>query len=688
MRFLLLCFICFSSPLLAEVGDTITIVAHDQTDMVWNQRYDEEVVFNLNTVDIAEAKMNFTLGCASSHCSDWDYTVHVYAGLKDGTLDSTINTIDTLSMEPFEVDTTWNYSDHYNYFQLGRLITPYGTYMNSTNPAYGIAGFDDTWTHEYEFDVSDYVGLLQTDARIRIHYDGWSEGFSGTVKFEFIEGTPARKPLSIQNILGVRNNNGAGGFGYTSQAELESGVLAPAKVFIPEGTESARINVWYSGHGADNQGCAEFCERSYTLKVEGDQIANQSLWRDDCGLVPLYPQGGTWVYNRGNWCPGDKVERYEHDVTAYAVPGDSMEYDFDIAPHYNTSGGASFSFNVQLVTYGASNFTHDVAIVDIISPSTKDAYSRRNPICGQPIIKIKNNGTSNLISCWIRYGVVEGIDCWHYWTGNLKSQEETEVTLPLMNWFNLDDDPRFFAEVSFPGGQGDEYAENNIMYSEVEKVTNYDEDFVVFFRTNNRPEENSWELLDSEGNVIDSDDDFFANFEYEVPIDVEPGCYTFVFKDFDAAIGGGDGLAWWANSDESDGVIRIQDESGAVIENLEADFGSEVRINFTRGYNQGTEPFGVTCETYSGIDDLEIQNNFAIYPNPNEGSFVIALDKNADIPNSIEVYSTEGKKVFEQSLSNIDRHINLSMPDVQSGVYFVKLIGAKSSLSWRSMVIK
>jgi len=362
----------------------------------------------------------------------------------------------------------------------------------------------------------------------------------------------------------------------------------------------------------------------------------------------LYPQGGTWIYNRGNWCPGDKVERYEHDVTAYAVPGDSMEYDFDIGPHYNTNGGASFSFNVQLVTYGPSNFTHDVAIVDIISPSTK----------------------------------------WHYWTGNLKAQEETEVTLPLMNWFNLDDDPRFFAEVSFPGGQGDEYAENNIMYSQVEKVTNYEEDFVIFFRTNNRPEENSWELLDSEGNVLESDDDFFANFEYEVPIDVEPGCYTFVFKDFDAAYGGGDGLAWWANADETAGVIRIQDQSGAIIENLEADFGSEVRINFTRGYDQGSEPFGVTCETYSGINDPEIQDSFTIYPNPNEGSFVIALDDSAEIPNSIEVYSTEGRKVFTQILSTGDRQINLTMPDVQSGVYFVKLIGDKSSLSWRSMVIK
>lgn len=680
MRYSLLFVLLFSCPLLAEVGDTIKVVAHEATDMVWNQRYDEEVSFNLGDTDIAEAKMNFTLGCASSHCSDWDYTVHVYAGLKDGTLDSSINVIDTISVEPFVADTTWNYSDHYDYYQLGRLITPYGSYMNTTNGVYGQAGFDDTWTHEYEFDVSDYVGLLRDETRIRIHYDGWSEGFSADISFDFIEGTPARKPQLVQNIMG--------GFAYSTQAELEAGILAPKKVFVPEGTESARINVWYSGHGADNAGCAEFCERSYTLKVEGQQVATQSLWRDDCGLNPLYPQGGTWIYNRGNWCPGDKIERYEHDVTTYAVPGDSLEFDFDIGPHHNTSGGASFSFNVQLITYGASNFTHDVAMVDIIAPSSKDAHSRKNPICGEPIIKIKNNGTSNLSSCWVRYGVVQGIECWHQWTGNLKAQEETEVTLPLMNWFNLDQDPRFFAEVLWPSGQTDAYAHNNTMYSQVEKVTNYDEDFVVFFRTNNRPDENRWELLDSEGNVLESDDDFFANFEYEVPINVNPGCYTFVFYDHDPSYGGGDGLAWWANSDESDGVIRLQSETGEVIEELEADFGSEMRFNFTRGYNQGSEPFGVTCGAYSTIENLPSAQSLEIYPNPNDGNFVLQFGETVESNSRVEVYNITGQVIYSEQLQSNASQLNLQLPAAQTGLYYVKLYQANHSPIWRSVVVK
>jgi len=680
MRFaIILCFL-ITAPLFAEVGDTISVVAHDNTQMVWNVRYDEEVSFNLGDRDIAEAKMNFTLGCADAHCSDWDYTVHIYAGIKDGTLDSSINVIDTISVDPFVADTTWNFSDHYDYYELGRLITPYGTYMNTENPAFGIAGFDETWTHLYEFDVTDYVGMLREDTRIRIYYDGWQTGFSADVSFDFIEGTPAREARQVQNILGA--------FTYTNQNDVENGPLAPSKVFVPEGTESARINVWYSGHGADNAGCAEFCEKGYRLEVAGQEIAEQSLWRDDCGLVPIFPQGGTWIFNRGNWCPGDKIERYEHDVSDLIVPGDSLEFDFDLFNHYNTSGGANFRFDVQLVTYGPSNFIHDVAMVDIIAPSTKDAHSRKNPICGQPIIKIKNNGSSTLSSAWIRYGVVEGIDCWHQWTGSLPAQEEVEVTLPLMNWFNLNDDPRFFAEVLEPSGQPDAYAENNLMYSQVEAVTNYEDDFVVFFRTNNRPAENSWELLDSEGNILESDDDFFANTEYEVLINVNPGCYTFVFKDHDPALGGGDGLAWWANNDESDGLLQIRNESGGLIENLQTDFGSEMRFNFTRGYNQGSEPFGITCATFSGIEDATLTSSFDIYPNPNQGDFVVDLGERPESISKVEIFNTAGQMVYEKSVVNSgSSQLSLTMPNVEAGVYFVKVINSQTSPSWRSMVI-
>ena len=62
--------------------------------------------------------------------------------------------------------------------------------------------------------------------------------------------------------------------------------------------------------------CAEFC-RALLLAINRQHLArgNTFLWRDDCGKNEVYPQTGTWVYNRGNWCPGAVVRRIVQPLT-------------------------------------------------------------------------------------------------------------------------------------------------------------------------------------------------------------------------------------------------------------------------------------------------------------------------------------------------------------------------------------
>ena len=57
------------------------------------------------------------------------------------------------------------------------------------------------------------------------------------------------------------------------------------------------------------------------------------------------------------------------------------------------------NFDVFLVLdERGSNFINDAEITDIIRPSLKDEYSRFNPICGKPLIKIRNYGSDPLTS--------------------------------------------------------------------------------------------------------------------------------------------------------------------------------------------------------------------------------------------------------------------------------------------------
>ena len=74
-------------------------------------------------------------------------------------------------------------------------------------------------------------------------------------------------------------------------------------------------------------------------------------------------------------------------------------------------------------------------IVDIIKPSLKDEYSRMNPICGKPLIKVRNYGKDPLTSIDINYGVIGGAVHTYKWNGNLNFLQEEEVELPaLSSW--------------------------------------------------------------------------------------------------------------------------------------------------------------------------------------------------------------------------------------------------------------
>ena len=66
----------------------------------------------------------------------------------------------------------------------------------------------------------------------------------------------------------------------------------------------------------------------------GKVIDRTDLWKD-CGSNPLYPQGGTWVYDRGHWCPGDLQNPDCYDVKA--SPKESL-IDIDMMPYVDFIG--------------------------------------------------------------------------------------------------------------------------------------------------------------------------------------------------------------------------------------------------------------------------------------------------------------------------------------------------------------
>ena len=644
----------------AAPGDTTSVYVHDKTDMVWYGGYNDMGYFPDGTTQYSKILMTYTMACASGGCSDWDYTTRIEAMIPTGTFDSTVTNVDTITL-----DTTWNVFEVINPYEMARVITPYAGYMRESQN-----GYTPNWEHDYVFDVTDFVHILKDSVQIRAFYEGWSTGFAATLRFDFIEGKPPRDIISIQNVYKGGGGYSTGGFGF------EANQWYAKQVEIPANSTQQKLRVTVSGHGFDNSNsCAEFCIRDYFVNVNGTQVGTGTLWRDDCGFNPIYPQGGTWVYDRANWCPGMRAFTHEYDLTPYLTPGNTEEIDLDMESYFwGGTQSPSYGYSIQLVSYGDLNFANDAAITDIINPSTDDIHKRLNPSCGQPTITIRNEGSNTMTTADILYGVNGSTLCTYTWTGSLDFMEETDVTLPSVNWADYNTDNRLFsASIVGVNGISDENPQNNALKSTFDiPEDSYPSSIKVRINTNNRGDETGYTLRDVDSNVIGerATGSMSSNEQYNDDYTLEPGCYVLSIYDT-----GEDGLQWWANTSQGTGNASIvRGDVSITVYSFRSDFGSEVHHYFTIG-DLAEIPYSGNCNTVSTEDTELSDSELIVQPNPNTGEFYLQLN-DVQIQNAqLTVHDMLGKVVYQSDLGDVNGAFNqnIDLRTAAKGVYLVNV---------------
>lgn len=518
-----------------------------------------------------------------------------------------------------------------NRFELGRYITPYGINLSLGN------GW--TWT----YDVSDYATLLHDS--VQLEAGNWQELLD--VQFWMIKGIPPRDPIRVTNMWN-------GDFWYGTSTPWDT-LVKPFNMQIPLDANNTRIKIRTTGHGGGgNENCAEFCPKNHFLMMDGNQLWTKLVWRDNCSLNPLYPQGGTWVYQRSNWCPGAEVWTYDFELTPHVTPGSTHNFDYNADAYtWNGQGSApNYVTEIQRIDYTAPNFTLDAAIDEVLSPSADQMWKRDNPICGHPIIRIKNTGSTNLTSLTITYGIQGAAQSTYQWTGNLAFMETAEVTLGTFDWTQASN--IFNVTISAPNNGVDEYAQNNSVNTVYNFPPSLPNNFVLELKTNLYPGENYLEITDNWGNVIFSRQPTAQNTFYRDTLDLPDGCYNLYLHDYDE-----DGLSWWANNDGA-GFFRIRSAtSPAVLMQFGADFGSLVYQQFTIGaYNNISTPTSTA------------QNLLNIYPNPSSGEFYI--DMNLATPNNtLKLVDVTGKTIWQKTFSESGlQSEDIALQQIPKGMYF------------------
>ncbi len=630
----------------ANPGDTTVVQAHNAVQMPNYGNYDNLVTFPNGTTSYQKIVMEYTLGkynCGNGYnpsnpgegtgqtgwCADWDYDVHVIACNAAG---------DTLEM--------------------GELITPYA---NTTFPL-----FPWTWTQSYCYDVTDFYPILKDGVTIRVFYSGYSGGFTSTIKFHFIEGTPPRNVVKISKLW-------HGGFAYGNAGDpIETKVAAKTEAF-PANAVSAETKVIITGHGGDNtENCAEFCKKWYQYKVNGTTVEQRDIWRDNCGSNAVSPQSGTWPIDRANWCPGAQVNTIIHKVPASVTPGQSYNVDMDFQTYTSGNNGASYKLSAIMFYYGSYNHTVDAGIERVISPNNISDFVIENPICGSPEIAVKNYGGSAINSIKFEYGIEGSTLSTYTWNTTLAPMAEADVTLPQLAGLNTTtgNNNTFVVRILQVNGAADENIHNNTQKTTFASTPVWNGgNFAVSFKTSGAAPfgagENTttWKITDLANNTVvtqRSSTGMASGAIKNDTIHLENGCYK-----LEVECPKGYGLSFFSYINPR-GYVRVYDlASGNKLPVPNSDLGaSGLEGNFGNGFVQY---FRVQGSVVS-VEELE-RSSYALSIFPNPASDVIHINVIGTVKQEaqIQLLNLLGQVVYSETTKN--QNINVPVRNLSNGVY-------------------
>jgi hypothetical protein len=660
LRFtLLLLMVCGSSILsFAAPGDTTIVTTSPVLNADASTNYDTMIVLPTTTtyrkIFLIYTVNSHTCAASATYCHQWDYLGNVV--LK---------------------------SPHGDTVELARIITPFATSGSSRFPA------PPAWSEDYVFDVTDFAPLLRDTVTINSALGVGSPGFGIYTKLVFIEGTPDRNTIAIHPLYSHGAAFGGGTYGSaTTPINTHFPVLNET---APAGTVSAAFRLIVTGHGSDANYCCEFAEHYYDLILNGTPIQRQYVWRT-CGMNELYPQGGTWLYDRSNWCPGSSVLPYYHALPGVTA-GTSYNINIAFEPYTVASASGNYHTGASAIYYGGMNKTLDASIEDIIAPSSSPQHFRENPANNLPTVHIHNSGGTAISSVAFQYGVVDSTMQTYLWNGTLPSLADTVISLPAstslayMSSTSQSGTFPFIITITGVNGTPDADQTNDTMRSKFIVAPRWPDTLVVKMLTSNlgadganinvNPADASWYITNVNGDTIVSRTNTNYSTLYLDTVTLPANGY---YKFFISSPAFCSGLHYWAFDQGftgyAPGYLHIKKLTGAFLTMHGYTYATSTtptglknggeHDDFGCGYSQY---FYVSTASNVGIHGVKNTSSIVIYPNPANEEINVEFNNIDTHGSSISVVNILGQKVYSAALSS--GSINISSRDFAPGLYTI-----------------
>lgn len=188
----------------------------------------------------------------------------------------------------------------------------------------------------------------------------------------------------------------------------------------------------------------------------------------------------------------------------------------------------------------------------------------------------------------------------------------------------------------------------------------------LVLKLDDNPEETSWELLDSDGNVLYSGGSYTTPnlFMIETFTLNETDCYSFIIYDE-----GGDGLT-------GSGLYKLAYASPPIIFAQGTDFGFEDHVQFGIGL--------------TGEEEFVVGKGMEIYPNPTDQKAMVSFELLKSQTVEMKVFNSVGGLVYASEVKaySAGKHIlEFDGERLTSGVYYINLMIGES-VEVRKLIIR
>ena len=305
----------------------------------------------------------------------------------------------------------------------------------------------------------------------------------------------------------------------------------------------------------------------------------------------------------------------------------------DFMNEVNSCSQATYSKDMRIVSYTGDG-THCGGTLQNASIQVQN-YSLGASVSSFNVLTMVNGNTVNTTP----------------WSGNLDTYETAMVDLGSIS--NIPDNASISFEVEY---EGDMDSANNMLPAYVSGSTPSSVSVSLYIQTDNWAEETSWELVDGNGNIVDSGSGYQNNSNYEYDWNLGYGCYTFNVYD---TYGDGVEASMWG--DYVDGYVSLNDQSNGVI-----------WYGIQYGYGES-----IAFEVMPGLDlNEEKENEVSIFPNPSTDftNLNLQLANNENI--TIRLYNSLGQvvKTDQKGLMPHGNHdLKINLDNLVEGLYFIEL---------------